>query len=317
LLKLIPAEIRSLNIAESVFHKNPRHPGAVHYMIHAYDDPKHAIRALPAARIYGSLASAAPHAQHMPSHIFMALGMWPEVVQANELSWASSEERIRRKGLGPENRAYHTLYWLMYGYLQQGRYEKAKGLLEIVESDSRTLGSNHIKDVRASMRATYIVEARAWNVQGIEEDRSVLRFPAAVSSLFAIGLSGVHLNDLSTAQQALALIRECVDQLPNTDPPSSPVMAGRVMVKELEGLIEIVAGRRDQGLSILKEAVVLQDAVPYEYGPPFPVKPSHELLGEALLKAGRFQEAEKHFKAALDQAPERALSLRGLSQIPR
>ena len=304
--------LKAGSIAELVYRQNPRHPGAVHYMIHAYDDPQHAFQGLEAARIYSGLASAAPHAQHMPSHIFMALGMWAEVVKANEVAWKASEERIRRKVLGLGNRSYHVLNWLMYAYLQQGRYDDAKDLLDIVTEDARSSGSRHIKGYRASMRATYMIEAQAWRAQGVEDDRSKIRFSSAVSELFAIGLSAVQTHDLAMARRALEIIRERIAQ-DFSGNRSARMHTGPVVGKQLDGMILIADGRYDDGLSLLKEAVRLQDSLPFEYGPPYPVKPSHELLGEVLLSMGKPEKARQHFEAALLQAPNRALSLKGLA----
>jgi hypothetical protein len=109
-------------IAADVYQKNANHPGAAHYILHAYDDPEHAAQALPAARHYAGIAPEAPHALHMPSHIFLQLGMWPEAAASNEASWTASDHWVKRKHLPISKRDYHGLHWLLYIYLQQGRY---------------------------------------------------------------------------------------------------------------------------------------------------------------------------------------------------
>ena len=119
-------------IALDVYEKNPNHPGAAHYIIHAFDDPEHAILALPAARRYAEIAPDAHHARHMPSHIFIQLGMWPEAAASNESSWATSDAWVKRKNLSLSLRDYHSLHWLLYVYLQQGRYTQAEELLASV-----------------------------------------------------------------------------------------------------------------------------------------------------------------------------------------
>src|SRR5678816_2808294 len=108
-------------IAEEVFAANPRHPGAAHYLIHSYDDPIHAPLGLRAARTYARIAPAASHAQHMISHIYVALGWWEDSVQSNVNAVAVSIERRKRKRLGPAAVNYHSLQWLVYSYLQLGR----------------------------------------------------------------------------------------------------------------------------------------------------------------------------------------------------
>src|ERR1043165_5784096 len=106
-------------IALDVYQKNPDHPGAAHYIIHAFDDPEHAILALPAARRYALIAPEASHARHMPSHIFVQLGMWPEAVQSNEAAWAASDTWVKRKKLDVSYHDYHSLSWLMSILLEQ------------------------------------------------------------------------------------------------------------------------------------------------------------------------------------------------------
>jgi tetratricopeptide (TPR) repeat protein len=113
--------------AESVYDVNKRHPGGLHYMIHAYDDPTHAPLGLRAARLYSQVAPAASHAQHMTSHIFFALGLWDDAIAANEASLRIS----RSEG----NRNYHSLLWLEYAYLQEGRSAPAVELVRSVAAD--------------------------------------------------------------------------------------------------------------------------------------------------------------------------------------
>jgi hypothetical protein len=98
-------------IAQEIYRREPNHPGSAHYLLHAFDDPDHAVLALPAARRYAAIAPAAPHALHMPSHIFLQLGMWPEAAASNEASWRASTD-----AKAPD---FHSLHWLLFAYLQQ------------------------------------------------------------------------------------------------------------------------------------------------------------------------------------------------------
>src|SRR5256885_2292746 len=151
-------------MALDVFQKQPNHPGAAHYIIHAFGDPEHAILALPAARRYALIAPEAHHARHMPSHIFLQLGMWPEAAAANESSWATSDAWVKRKNLPLRMRDYHSLQWLQYIYLQQGRYSKAEDLLATVRKDmaefaaSSKPGPNRFADSYTEMVAAFLVE---------------------------------------------------------------------------------------------------------------------------------------------------------------
>src|ERR1044072_1482400 len=157
-------------IALAVYEKNPNHPGAAHYIIHAFDDPDHAILALPAARRYASIAPEAHHARHMPSHIFLQLGMWPEAAASNEAAWASSDAWMKRKNLAVSVRDYHSLHWLLYVYLQQSRYNDAEKLLTLMKkvmSEStyeNKLRPGYYENNYANMAAAFVVETERWNL---------------------------------------------------------------------------------------------------------------------------------------------------------
>ena len=297
------------SIAQAVFKRNPRHPGAVHYLIHALDDPSHAQDALEAARVYAGLAPAAPHARHMPSHIFMALGLWDDVIQANERSWAASEERRMRKGLGVAERSWHVAHWLMYALLQQGRVEEARPFLRMVEEDAEEVKSRVVERYRAAMRATYIIETGEWDVTGFDRDRSTVRASAALSELFAIGLSAFKTGRGDVADLVLAQFRQ-VDQAKNAT-QGRPV---QVMKNQLAAMKLLAAGNVAEGLTLLRETASMEDAMPFTAGPVFPVKPTHELLGEVLLSLGNLDEARHEFALALTRAPNRALSLAGVKK---
>ncbi|MFN2499821.1 MAG: hypothetical protein ABR557_12110 [Pyrinomonadaceae bacterium] len=157
-------------IALDIYQKNPNHPGAAHYIIHAFDDPDHAILALPAARRYADIAPAAHHARHMPSHIFLQLGMWPEAAASNESAWESSDAWMKRKHLSTSVRDYHSLHWLLYVYLQQGRYLKAEELLTLMKktmSEStyeNKLRPGYYENNYANMAAAFVVETERWQL---------------------------------------------------------------------------------------------------------------------------------------------------------
>ena len=308
--------MKAASIAEGVFQRHPRHPGAVHYLIHSYDDPIHAPLGLRAANIYASIAPAAAHAQHMPSHIFMALGMWDKVVHANETAWASSETRRKTKGLSIEDRPYHTLYWLEYAYLQQGNPHKAKRLLTLIEEDARVAPSRYTRGYLASMRATFIIETQQWNTEAYTADRSGLRFSAAASELFSIGLSAVHTHNWELAKTVQQELHTRTD--PQTHPSlSQDGLGGWIMAKQLEALLILNKGNTQKALELLEEAAHEEDNKPYDYGPPYPIKPSHELLGEVLLSLKKPIEAQAHFQQALNHGTNRNLSEKGLAQAAR
>ncbi len=316
----IPTYMKAAAIAEEVFAKNPKHPGATHYLIHSYDDPTHAPLGLRAARIYAELAPAAVHAQHMPSHIFLALGMWRDVVASNEASWATA----RRRGGG----GYHSLYWLQYGYLQQGRYQDALRLLKIMEEDTEKRNLPGSKWHLASMRATYLIETQQWDHETahISVDRSgVTEVSAPARHLFAVGFAAVRRGNKEAAKEAwsdlealraraVRVLGEQNDSDWYTQIRPSALKAAEIMAMELKALIRLSEAATVKSVELLREAAAAEDTMSFEFGPPIVVKPSHELLGEVLLELSRPQEARRHFEQALAQAPKRSLSLLGLAR---
>ncbi len=305
--------LKAASIAQAVFERNPRHPGGVHYLIHALDDPAHASMAVGAARAYADIASAAPHAQHMPSHIFMALGLWDDVIRTNKRSWAASEQRRVRKGLGVEKRSYHVAHWLMYALLQQGRVEEAKPFLSMVEEDAGQVRSRVVQRYRAAMRATSLIETREWDVTWLDRDWSALQVSTAMSELFAIGMSAVKTGHGKVAKQVLDQFRRQMDRA-ISEGSMTHGRSGKVMKNQLFAIMLLAEGKVDEGLALLKETASLEDTIPFVAGPVFPVKPAHELFGEALLSLGKRDEARRQFALALERAPNRALSVKGLAR---
>ena len=321
-----PVYMRAAAVAEEVFAKNPQHPGAIHYLIHAYDDPVHAPLGLRAARVYGTVAGSASHAQHMPAHIFFAMGMWDDAIAANIRSIAVADERIQRKGLGPEARNYHSLLWLEYAYLQEGRNEEAHAVLaDVTKSGGRGLAMN---------RAIYALETGKADEILCRGDLSRSPMLQGVAALNSCGLIAVRDRRLDDARGALQSIQKrlgggagegnatapqaAMPMAMSGHPPSteSPVdrKTAEVMMQQLQAELWLADGKTDQALKLLAQTAVEEDALTFEFGPPMPLKPAHELYGEELLAAHRPKEAREEFERALAHAPKRAQSLRGLAK---
>jgi tetratricopeptide (TPR) repeat protein len=310
--------MRAAGVAEEVFAKNPQHPGAIHYLIHAYDDPVHAPLGLRPARVYAKVAGSASHAQHMPSHIFFALGMWDDAIAANILSVQVADDRTKSKSLGPDHRNYHALTWLHYAYLQEGRLEEAQKLTADIERTGYT-------QVLPRMRSTFALETGKWDDWLIGSVTPKLPAFGAISILSATGLTALRTGKIDQARRAYELASERLKANPQqpTEPvhhggatmvstePASVRQASEVMVQQLRAEL-LIRDKKDEGLKLLAEAARQEDAISFEFGPPLPVKPSHELYGEELLRVGRPKEAVEEFQRALLRAPNRTLSLRGL-----
>jgi len=307
--------MRAAAVAEEVFAKNPQHPGAIHYLIHAYDDPIHAPLGLRPARVYGKVAGSASHAQHMPSHIFFALGMWDEAISANEASVAVADERVKRKGLDPSERNYHSLLWLEYAYLQEGRVADARQVLSGIQLPRQ----------RSIMRATYATETGDWDSSPSDLDLSHGNLLDKVAVLTAEGLGHVAHGRLEEARSCAANLKKEIDSssgnegvanhgsMPMAGPPNTQKLVA-IMRQQLEGALLYAEGKGDKAFALLSQSASEEDALNFEFGPPMPLKPTHELYGELLLKAGRAREAGREFESVLQRTPGRAIALRCLAK---
>jgi hypothetical protein len=179
----LPLRRKAGTIVEGVFSRNAKHPGAAHYLLHAYDHPSLAAKALPAARAYAQIAPAASHALHMPAHAFLQLGYWDEAAASDQASWDASIAWATRKGYSVALRDFHSLTWLQYEWTQLGRFAKAKEAIDLVSAamnvvkPNESAGGHHygdseigrgsgpmaLRNDRGSMRARYIIESERWS----------------------------------------------------------------------------------------------------------------------------------------------------------
>jgi tetratricopeptide (TPR) repeat protein len=328
-------DMKAAAIVEDVFLRNPEHPGVLHYMIHAYDNPMHAPLGLRAARRYAKIASGAAHALHMTSHIFLASGMWDDAVASNEASWAASAARVKAKSLGVDANGFHAYLWLSYAYLQQGRYADARQVIDRTLALARESGSPRTAVHYMLARAAFIVETRrTQNLPPALEPKSVSPV-ARAADLSAEGLAAVHQGDAGKAEAILAKLKDAAAKVgatgseahqhgatpaaasaaPAAGIPISPAdrAAIDIMTQQLAALATCLRGNETEALALMTKAAEAEDVMPYEFGPPVPIKPSRELLGEMLLSMDKPADAQKAFAAALRRAPGRALSLDGLA----
>lgn len=310
--------MRSAAISDHVFDRNPRHPGAAHYLIHATDDPVHAPLGLRAARVYAEIAPAAGHALHMPSHIFLALGLWDEVASSNEDSWDAVAARVARENWSVERHNYHALLWWHYALLQQGKLEHANELLERMAADHETSGSRRTGNHLALMRAAHAVDA---GVAGLPPapDGIDLSLASGASIDFVRGLEHLGAGHPDRAAEASAHIRERIEKALAKDRKAyhegfSSVggvrtAAAEVMALQLDALIAETRGKIDSAVTLAEAAVTREEETPFGFGPPVPAKPALELLGELLSRHGRHADAVPILEAALRRTPRRARTL--------
>jgi tetratricopeptide (TPR) repeat protein len=327
----VPTYLQAAGIAKAVFMKNPEHPGAAHYWIHGMDDPTHAAGALVAARALSKIAPDAAHAQHMCSHIFVALGLWDDVVQAN-LDATAVVNRQAAAAAQPPRRCGHYNYWLEYGYLEQGRIDEAKKVIAgcraeamaegmaarargTVDPDAASVGSF------VEMRTRYMVETGRWHgeVAGWSVDMGGALVPE-FNDEFGSGFAAAEDGDVPAARKTLATLGELLPQLPEVFnhaglPPTDPAWhVPEVQQIELQAAILSAEGHGDEAVAKAQQAVAIAKDLPYAFGPPSPEKPPYELLGELLLRQNKAPQAREAFESSLKRAPRRTASLLGLAR---
>jgi hypothetical protein len=315
-------EVRAGAIAVDVFRRNPKHPGAVHYIIHAFDDPVHAPLALDAARVYAEIVPAVSHAVHMPTHIFIQHGMWNEVAHQNVRAFNVASD-LWEPGDTPGDMA-HSGDWGQYGFLQLGDYAGARERMKIFGEMAEKTKHARAKSALALQQARYIIETEEWKVQPVADD-------ASNETLLANGMSAVRLGDVATAEKMVASLAARAGKPASTTAagahadhggaaPAQPAAGGggpdsgkpaRIMHHELAALLKLKNGQRDEAVALLKEAVEIEESMRPPNGAADPVKPSHELLGEVLLEVGKPADAAAAFDTCLLRMPNRARSLIG------
>lgn len=317
-------------IAKGILAENPNHPGALHYLIHSYDDPKHASAAVDAANKYMQVASAAGHALHMPSHIYVAMGMWDDVVLSNEQSYEASVQRMQEKKLNNDARGYHALHWLLYGYLQQGKIQSAKKIVYDMEQYVKELPSARARVHMSFIKTTYLTETNDWegDVSDILIDQSGLNISVLAMNHFTDGMKAYQqqnteqLNEIIVALEKERLkasigvenkdIALCSSVSWESQKANQlEVNQAHVMEMELRSLLADLNKDAQASEDWLKQASELEKNISYSYGPPPIVKPSFELYGEWLLNNNRPKDALNQFDYSLVRAPKRVLSLKG------
>lgn len=312
-------------LALGVYGVNPNHPCAAHYTIHAFDDPIHAILALPQARRYAKIAPEAHHAQHMPAHIFVQLGMWDQAAASNKAGWKSSQAWVKDKQLPLSLQDYHSLYWLQYAYLQQGRYNAAAALILEKQQDMAQSSSGEQTPVLGydrkvwrnydQMVGAFIIETERWELADQAWNVNDYRFGDESPSM------SVYIREF--AQNMATLRNQSVahrvhpglgSPVPEPSTQSTEPVTGQIWKLQLAALKHLINGDHSDAIRMLDQATALEESLPPPSGPPDLIKPTHELYGEILLGIDRPKEAQQQFERSLLWHPNRARSLLGLAR---
>lgn len=313
-------QARAASVLLRIYEKEPTHPGAIHYTIHANDVDTRADESLDIVRSYGNIAPSVPHALHMPTHIFVRLGSWPDVIEWNQ---KSAEAALRFPAGDAISLHYpHAMDYLLYAYLQRAEDKKARAVLdetlrrEPYQADFAS--AFHL----AAMPARYAVERRAWAEAAALAPRTPTylewdgyRWPEALT-WFAKGLGAAHTGDLAGARTAVARMEALRDQ--------AQTAGERDFARYIEndrqiltGYVAWAEGDAEGAVARLRGAVEAERAVQKHPVTPGGFLPANEALGDLLMELSRPNDALAAYEASLRTAPRRYNTTLGAARAAR
>jgi hypothetical protein len=313
-------QLKAAGVLEKVFATYPEHPGVAHYLIHSYDFPPIAQKGLPAARRYATIAPSAPHAQHMPSHIFTRLGYWQDSIDSNRASAETAKAELKQANLeaGSYN-ALHAMDYIVYAAMQLGRDRDARAVADEVR------GLNKIDSEQfaaafafAAIPARYALERRAWG-EAAElplhpQSISWAKFPQAESiNAYARGLGAARGGNVAAAKQEIARLSSLAFALTTA---KNTYWAEQAEIQKLavSAWTARVEGRNDEAVALMRQAADREDAIEKHPVTPGAIQPAREMLAELLLELGQPAKAFAEFEASQKTDPNRLHGLAGAAR---
>ncbi len=308
-------------ILNTLLLKEPTHPGVVHYLIHSYDVPQLAYLALPAARSYAKIAPSSPHALHMPSHIFIRLGLWQESIQSNLASAAAAKQMVARTHPGATSKDHlHALDYLIYAYLQTAQDQKAKAVLDEVNALSK-VDQAVFQEAFAwsAVPARYALERRRWSEAAAltlhPADFPWQRFRFAEANLhFARAIGAARVGNVAVARQS-------TDELTSIQKALSGVSASYDWATQVDiqrqaamAWLAHAEGKNDDALRLMRAAADLEDTTEKHPVTPGAILPAREMLADLLLEMNQSPAALKEYETVLQDSPNRFNGLYGAAR---
>jgi tetratricopeptide (TPR) repeat protein len=312
--KTYAGRLKAGAILETLFEEEPEHPGLAHYIIHTYDVPALAGRALVAARRYSEIAPDAPHALHMPSHTFTRTGFWQESIDTNVAAAAAA----RREGQTAEE--LHSSDYEIYAYLQTGQDEAARRIVDSLPEIASRFDPKAVMSGAASpstgyfalaaIPARYALERQDWKQAA---KLSLQETPFAhtdAMTWFARGLGAARLGQAPAASESAAALQQIRERLSKA---GENYWALQVEIQEIavRAWTALAEGQKDKALRQMKSAAELEDGTEKGAVTPGPLAPARELLGEMLLQMNEPAQALEQFEATLKKEPGRFRALYG------
>jgi tetratricopeptide (TPR) repeat protein len=296
---------KALAILEPLYRSHPQHPGLAHYVIHASDSTDMAQQGLAAARAYSKIAPSAPHALHMPSHIFTRLGLWDDSIASNRAARAAAHDQ------GDIGEELHAMDYLTYAYLQRGRDADAQQIVGELRSMTSITASQFKEGYAATaMPVRLAVERRAWDSAASLQPLSQSPPHVAALAYWARALGRTRSEHPQSSDDDISKLDECRRALQSAGNSYWATQVD-VLLKEAQAWRSAAKGESEAAIQSLRAAADEEDALEKLPVTPGPVVPAREQLGELLLELKRPQEALQEFRAALTSAPRRRGALMG------
>jgi hypothetical protein len=296
---------QAADLLEPLYRADPQHPGIPHYLIHAYDNAELAPKGLPFAREYSKIAPSAPHALHMPSHIFTRLGLWEDSIASNVAARVAAHQQ------GDTSEELHGMDYLVYAYLQSGHEKDAA----LVVRQLRGMSNSSVGDFKAAYALTaipvrYAVERRSWSEAATIVPPTGVPPHVAAIAIWCRGLGLARSGHAVKAQEEVLQLRQIALQLRDS---TNDYWAAQVEIlwREVAAWSAQADGKTENAVALMREAADEEDGLEKLPVTPGPIVPAREQLGDLLLEQNNPTAASREFQVALANTPGRRGALRG------
>jgi tetratricopeptide (TPR) repeat protein len=302
---------QAIALLEPLYHAYPQHPGIPHYLIHACDNAELATQGLPAAKAYAKIAPSAPHALHMPSHIFTRLGLWDDSIASNI---AARDAALQQGDTGEE---LHAMDYLVYAYLQSGRdADAAEVIAQLKRMPALEATDFKVGYAAIDMPVRYVIERRQWtDAVNIVPPTAAPPHVTAIA-VWARGIGLARSGQAGESGKEIEKLQQLQDQLQASGNDYWATQVG-IMKRELMAWSAEANHRPDQAVALLRAAADDEDAVEKLPVTPGPIVPAREQLGDMLLERNHPDLASKEFEIALANAPGRRGATQGAAKAAR
>jgi hypothetical protein len=301
-------QLKAGAILEKLYPEQPNHPGITHYIIHSYDVPALAPKAMASAERYATIAPSAPHALHMPSHTFTRVGAWQESIDTNRAS-ADVAKKVNARG-----EQLHAMDYMTYAYLQSGQDKAVQTLMQGLPEVAAQFDPNAIQGAASGVAgvfalsaipARWVLERRDWKAAAALKEPASSPYPYTEALVhFARAIGAAHTGALDQARASIKALDTINQQLTTA---KEAYWAEQVAIQRdgATAFLRLAEGKRDEALALMRATADREDATEKSAITPGPIAPARELLGDMLLDMKQAAAALKEYQAVLKKEPNR------------